>query len=190
MSPSDVLIPELAMQSRTAIQPDDTRHAASRAQDRASTGQGPGAADMTAHFITVASLFRRPLFLDADAARAVARCQPDPAIWGRAGCLAWVLMPDRWHGLVLVPSDESLDALVRRFKAITARAVEPRFRINGWLWGRGYNQRVLERHEDRLAVARHLVSNPVRAGLAKSVGAWPYWDAVWLGAGVSRDARV
>jgi REP element-mobilizing transposase RayT len=140
-----------------------------------------GSGDTSAHFVTVASLFRRPLFLDPDAARAVARCQPDPAIWGRAGCLAWVLMPDRWHGLVLAPADESLDALVRRFKAITARAVEDRFRVNGWLWSRGYNQRVLERHEDRLAVARHLVSNPVRAGLAKSVGAWPYWDAIWLG---------
>lgn len=141
----------------------------------------PGPSDTTAHFVTVASLFRRPLFLDPDAARAVARCQPDPAIWGRAGCLAWVLMPDRWHGLVLAPADESLDALVRRFKAITARAVEERFRVNGWLWSRGYNQRALERHEDRLAVARHLISNPVRAGLAKSVGAWPYWDAIWLG---------
>lgn len=148
---------------------------ADRSQSRAGSG------DTTAHFVTVASLFRRPLFLDPDAARAVARCQPDPAIWGRAGCLAWVLMPDRWHGLVLAPKDEPLDALVRRFKAITARAVDERFRVNGWLWSRGYNQRVLERHEDRLAVARHLVSNPVRAGLAKSVGAWPYWDAIWLG---------
>ena len=135
----------------------------------------------TAHFLTVATLFRRPLFLDPEAARAVARCQPDASIWGRAGCLAWVLMPDRWHGLVLTPADEPLDALVRRFKGITARAIDPRFCINGWLWSRGYNQRTLERHEDRLAVARHLVSNPVRAGLARSVGAYPYWDAIWLG---------
>jgi len=141
-----------------------------------------GSDGFTAHFLTIATLFRRPLFLDADAARAVARCQPQAAIWGRAGCLAWVLMPDRWHGLVLTPADEPLDALVRRFKAITARAVEPRFCVNGWLWSRGYNQRALERHEDRLAVARHLVSNPVRAGLARSVGAYPYWDAIWLGA--------
>jgi REP element-mobilizing transposase RayT len=140
-----------------------------------------GADGFTAHFVTVATLFRRPLFLDQDAARAVARCQPDPAIWGRAGCLAWVLMPDRWHGLVLTPADQPLDVLVRRFKAITARAVDPRFCVNGWLWSRGFNQRALERHEDRLAVARHLVSNPVRAGLAGSVGAYPYWDAIWLG---------
>ena len=31
-----------------------------------------------------------------------------------------------------------------------------------------------------LAVARHLVANPVRVGLVKSVGAYPYWDSVWL----------
>src|SRR5918993_606870 len=119
-----------------------------------------GTDGFTAHFVTVATLFRRPLFLDADAARAVARCQPDPAIWGRAGCLAWVLMPDRWHGLVVAPADEPLDALVRRFKAITARAIDTRFCVNGWLWSRGYNQRALERHEDRLAGARPLGFQP------------------------------
>jgi REP element-mobilizing transposase RayT len=152
-----------------------------RSRTTTSTRPDAGSEGFTAHFLTVATLFRRPLFLDAEAARAVARCQPEASIWGRAGCLAWVLMPDRWHGLVLTPADEPLDALVRRFKGITARTIDPRFCINGWLWSRGYNQRTLERHEDRLAVARHLVSNPVRAGLARSVGAYPYWDAIWLG---------
>lgn len=75
---------------------------------------------------------------------------------------------------------DSLDPLVRRFKGITANAVDARFRINGWLWGKGYNQRELQREQDLVAVARHLVANPVRAGLARSVGAYPYWDAVWL----------
>ncbi len=131
-------------------------------------------------FITIATLFRRPLFLDPDAARAVARVQPDPRIWGRSRCLAWVLMPDRWQGLVMMAPGDSLDPLVRRFKGISANAVEPRFRVNGWLWGKGYNQRELQREQDLVAVARHLVANPVRAGLARSVGAYPYWDAVWL----------
>ena len=132
------------------------------------------------HFLTVGTLFRRPLFLDPEAARAVSRIQSDPAIWGASRCLAWVLMPDRWHGLVVLADGDSLDPMVRRFKAITARGVDARFRVNGWLWAKGYNQRLLERDEDRLAVARHLVANPVRAGLASSVGAYPYWDSVWL----------
>lgn len=140
----------------------------------------PAPATEQAYFLTIGSLFRRPLFLDPDAARAVARAQGEPGIWGRSRCLAWVLMPDRWHGLVVVGEGDSLDPLVRRFKAISAREVDSRFRINGWLWSKGYNERMLEREQDLLAVARHLVANPVRAGLARSVGAYPYWDAVWL----------
>ena len=133
-----------------------------------------------AYFVTISSLFRRPLFIDPDAARAVARTQADPGIWGRSRCLAWVLMPDRWQGLVVMGEGDSLDPLVRRFKAISARGVPPRFRINGWLWAKGYNERKLESPQGLLAVARHLIANPVRAGLVKSVGAYPYWDSVWL----------
>lgn len=142
-----------------------------------------------AYFVTISSLFRRPLFLDPDAARAVARAQADPGIWGRSRCLAWVLMPDRWQGLVVVGEGDSLDPLVRRFKAISARGVESRFRINGWLWAKGYNERKLDSQQGLLAVARHLIANPVRVGLVKSVGAYPYWDSVWLDAQREDDSR-
>jgi len=37
-----------------------------------------------------------------------------------------------------------------------------------------------------MAVARYVVANPVRAGLADSVLAYPYWNAVWL----DRDASL
>jgi len=30
------------------------------------------------------------------------------------------------------------------------------------------------------AVARYVIANPVRAGLAERVGDYPFWDAVWL----------
>lgn len=151
------------------------------AEDATSPATEPGVRPKgQAVFITLGTLFRRPVFLDPEAARAVARVQSDPRIWGRSRCLAWVLMPDRWQGMVLMSEGDSLDPLVRRFKGITANAVDARFRINGWLWGKGYNQRELQREQDLVAVARHLVANPVRAGLARSVGAYPYWDAVWL----------
>ena len=135
-----------------------------------------------AHFLTVSTLFRRPLFVDPDAARAVSRMQDEPSIWGSSRCLAWVLMPDRWHGLVVLGEGDSLERLVHRFKAICARSIEPRFRVNGWLWAKGFNQRALPSDESVLAVARHLVANPVRSGLARSVGEYPYWNAIWLDA--------
>jgi len=31
-----------------------------------------------------------------------------------------------------------------------------------------------------LIVARRMVGTPVRVGLAVSIGAYPYWNAVWL----------
>jgi putative transposase len=171
---------ELAMAAHAQLQlppPDDARGAL---LELVQSQLESAPAEPTAYFVTVASLFRRPVFLDPDAARAVARISASASAWSGARCLAWVLMPDRWQGLVVAAPDAPIDATMRRFKAISARAVDDRFRVNGWLWTRGFHQRELDRREDRLAVARHLVANPVRAGLARSVGAWPYWDAVWL----------
>lgn len=161
------------------LQPELELHDATETMQSAAAPSFTAATEQ-AYFLTISSLFRRPLFLDPDAARAVARTQADAGIWGRSRCLAWVLMPDRWHGLVVMGEGDSLDPLVRRFKAISARGVQSRFRINGWLWAKGYNERKLESQQDLLAVARHLVANPVRTGLVKSVGAYPYWDSVWL----------
>lgn len=133
-----------------------------------------------AHVITVNTLLRRPLFLDPDAARAVARMQSQSSIWAQSRCLAWVLMPDCWQGLVVLGAGDSLERLVRRFKLVSARAVEARFRINGWLWASHFSERALSSKEQPLIVARRLVASPVRAGLATSLGAYPYWNAVWL----------
>ncbi len=137
--------------------------------------------------LSIGSLFRRPVFADPDAARAVARAQRSAGVWGRSRCLAWVLMPDSWQALVTVGAGDSLDRLARRFKQETARAVEARFRINGWLWERGYESNPLAAGEDQACAARRLVRSPVLAGLAESVGGYPYWDAIWLDGGRRRS---
>ncbi len=31
-----------------------------------------------------------------------------------------------------------------------------------------------------LAIARYIVANPLRAGLVKKLGDYPYWDSIWL----------
>jgi len=38
----------------------------------------------------------------------------------------------------------------------------------------------LRSDEDLRAVARYVIANPVRAGLAQRVGGYPFWDAVWI----------
>lgn len=133
-----------------------------------------------AYYLTATTLFRRPVFRDVDAARAVSALHGHAPVWGRSRCLAWVLMPDHWHGLVELGVGDSLEGLMRRFKSITARSVEERHRINGWLWGRGFHHRALRDEGSMRAVARYLVATPLRMGLARQIGDYPYWDAVWL----------
>jgi len=34
--------------------------------------------------------------------------------------------------------------------------------------------------EDLMKVARYIVANPLRAGLAGHLADYPHWDAIWL----------
>jgi hypothetical protein len=140
--------------------------------------------------VDIHTLFRRPVFDDTDAARAVCRLHRASGAWCASDCLAWVLLPDRWQGLLAVAPGDALERLVQRFKTASARVVDPRLRINGWLWERGFEARLLAEGGEREA-ARRLVIEPLRAGLAGAIGDYPYWDAVWLeGDGHARNARA
>ena len=48
------------------------------------------------------------------------------------------------------------------------------------LWQKGYHHHALRREEDLRAFARYVVANPLRAGLANDLGAYPLWDAIWV----------
>ncbi|SEM78667.1 REP element-mobilizing transposase RayT [Luteibacter sp. UNCMF331Sha3.1] len=131
------------------------------------------------YLITAVTWNRSPLFRDHRCARAVARIAHDPRTWRDSRCLAWVVMPDHWHGLVEL-GDESLDRVVGRFKAAVTRAMNRTSSRSYPVWQRTFHDRALRREDDLKAAARYLVANPLRAGLATSVGDYPYWNAVWL----------
>ena len=145
----------------------------------AEPGYEPAPAPHATWLLSIGTLFRRPVFDDTDAARAVARVHRASGTWDAADCLAWVLLPDRWQALVALAPGQSVERLVQRFKTASTRVVDPRLRINGWLWERGFEARPLEPGEERQA-ARRMVIEPLRAGLASAIGEYPYWDAVWL----------
>ena len=132
------------------------------------------------YFLTLPTLYRRPVFRDDDAARAVCRIHAARWPWRDSSVSAWVLMPDHWHALVTLGERDTLSTLVGRFKAITSRAVEDHHRVNGWLWGRGFSDRRLPAGEELRRAARYLVANPLRAGLVQRLGDYPYWNAAWL----------
>ncbi len=100
--------------------------------------------------------------------------------WKRSRLLAWVLMPDHWHGLVQLGDADTLSACIGRLKGSTSRRLKLVHPQLGRIWGPGFHDRALREEEDLRAVARYLAMNPVRAGLVERVGDYPYWDAIWV----------
>lgn len=152
--------------------------------DRARRLQRPSIPGRT-YELTVATLYRRPVFRDDEAARAVCRIHGAAWPWRDARLLAWVLMPDHWRALLVLGEQDTLPTLVGRFKAITSRAVEDRHRVNGWLWGRGFRGRLLSTADDPAQSTRELLVHPLRAGLVERIGDYAYWNAACLPCGES-----
>jgi REP element-mobilizing transposase RayT len=136
------------------------------------------------YLVTFVTSSRRPLFLDETTARTCVDTLLDTRSWTRSRLLAWVLMPDHWHGLVHLGEGDDLSNLVRRLKASSSRRVRLARPDIAGVWERGFHDRAL-RHEDGLVdLARYVVMNPVRARLVRRMRDYPYWDAIWC----KRDA--
>lgn len=132
------------------------------------------------HLLTTVTHERTSLFADWRCARAAAACLASAGTWQGARVLCWVLMPDHWQGLLQLQGGASLANLMRTAKGRAARDVNRARGRGGTVWMEGFHDRALRRDEDLRGTARHIVGNPLRAGLVGHVGQYPYWDAVWL----------
>jgi putative transposase len=142
------------------------------------------------YLVTFATWERERWFARDDAARAACRAGTDPRLWNRSRCLAWVLRPDHWHGLIELGPGDELSKRVGLLKANVARSARIALGSSaGTIWARGFHDHALRREASLLDAARYLVMNPVRARITDSVWKYPYWDAVWIGEGVCERRR-
>ncbi|MFT7561498.1 MAG: putative transposase [Flavobacteriales bacterium] len=97
------------------------------------------------------------------------------------GCvwLTWVLMPDHFHGLLQL-GQSSLTKTVGHLKGLSAKRVNEHSGTNDLLWQPAYYDRALRSEEDRIAIARYIVANPLRAALVHTAGNYPYWNSIYL----------
>ncbi|MGN2246457.1 transposase [Frateuria sp. GZRR35] len=131
------------------------------------------------YLLTVVTQRWRKLFADAAMAAAASRCMVHPDCWGDAQLLAWVLMPDHWHGLVQLGYRDDLSLVMNRMKAVVSRKLGLEHGP-GTIWARGFHDRAMRQEDDLRAAARYIVANPVRAGMVSHACDYPYWDCVWL----------
>lgn len=134
----------------------------------------------TAYLITTITRDRTPVFRHFPAACAAARCFETPMLLRDSQMLAWVLMPDHVHWLIQLGEMDNLAALVNRLKSSSSRLVSKRIESERGIWMAGFHDHGLRAEENLLDVARYVVANPLRAGLVRRVGDYPFWNAVWL----------
>lgn len=140
-----------------------------------------------AYLLTTVTCQRATLFADWHAASTMSRCVSSAETWPGGQLACWVLMPDHWHGVVVLTAGHTLADLMNRAKGRSAFQFNRAIGRAGPVWADGFHDRAIRRDEDLLAVARYVVANPVRAGLVTSVGDYSFWDACWLGAGGSGE---
>ena len=133
-----------------------------------------------AYLVTTATIKRAPVFLDFEAGCVAARCFEDRTILGDTQMLAWVLMPDHAHWLLQLGASDTLSIVVNRVKSASARLVNRSLGKQGSLWQPAFYDHALRSDEDFRSVARYVVANPLRAGLVRRVGDYPFWNAVWI----------
>jgi REP element-mobilizing transposase RayT len=77
-------------------------------------------------------------------------------------------------------NDAALSGVVQNVKANSGRLINSESRSTGPIWQRGFYDRAIRRDEDLPAIARYIVANPLRAGIARSCGDYPLWDSIWV----------
>jgi putative transposase len=132
-----------------------------------------------AYLLTFVTHARTGYFADAALAQVASRALASASTWPDATLFCWVLMPDHWHGLVEL-RDGALSRSTARAKSVVTREVRQSLGRHVAVWQDGYHDRAIRDEEDMRAIARYVVANPLRAGLAGTVGDYPYCDAVWL----------
>ena len=132
------------------------------------------------YLITFTTHGRASIFSDPKLAMAVAPSIVDARTWRSSALLAWVLMPDHWHGLIELGENERLSDTIRRLKSNSARVGRLADPAIQQVWARGFHDRALRSDESLRTAARYLVMNPVRAGIVARPGAYAFWDAAWI----------
>ncbi len=143
------------------------------------------------YFVTFCTFDRRDVFSDHAIAQAVVSQFRRTCRRKKFAILAYCLMPDHVHLLVEGMSDTAdFRRLIKSLKQSSSQACSSRVRGAGPvmrrvpshrgparrrypLWQEGYYDRVLRAEDDARVVARYIIENPVRAGLARAVEDYP-----------------
>ena len=132
------------------------------------------------YLITTVVSRRREVFRDLMAARELIAALRYQHEVGNARTLAFVVMPDHLYWLMELGDRLPFSEVVGTVKAYSGRRLRRLAHDGGRLWQAGFHDHAVRAEEDLRALARYVIYNPVRSGLAESVRDYPHWDAIWV----------
>lgn len=125
------------------------------------------------HFLTASTHCRRPAFRDPELGGVVTKQLFQCAERHGFAVMAYCLMPDHVHVLVMAERSDSdfvkFLNLWRQFSGFWERQ-----RSGLYLWQEGYWDHTLRDDESVPAIAAYIVWNPVRAGFAETPEQYPF----------------
>jgi putative transposase len=131
------------------------------------------------YLVTFATKGRNPLFIDPAVAGDAVECMLESSAWESSTLLHWVLMPDHWHGLIVLGEHVPLSPCVARLKGGSARGLRLLYSDIEAVWASGFHDRALRTEEGMAAAADYIDANPVRAGLVREIADYPFVGSVW-----------
>ena len=132
------------------------------------------------YLVTAVVERRKPVFTDLYVARRLINELQRLEEEGTVRWLAWVVMPDRFHGLLTLAGEHQLGMAMNLLKGRSSRAINARLGRAGRLWQTGFHDHALRREEDRQAIASYILANPLRNGLVADIGDYPHWDSAFI----------
>ncbi len=132
------------------------------------------------YHVTTTTFERKRLFRCLECGRFAILAMRAQAIAGNATTLAFVVMPDHLHWLLRLTGNSTLPSIMNSVKSGAARRITRHHGRPERVWQKGFYDRAIRCEEDLEDVARYIVTNPLRAGLVKSLSQYPLWDAIWV----------
>lgn len=134
------------------------------------------------HFyvITAVTNQRQPIFTQIDIAKKVITelyvLENEKAV----NTISYVLMPDHLHWQFQLLNKYTLAEVVKRLKGRTTQLINKAEQRKGSVWQADYYDHQIKNESDLIKQARYIVANPLRAGLVKNIGNYPFWNCIYL----------
>jgi len=95
----------------------------------------------------------------------------------RYSLLAWCVMPNHVHGLVVIHPEHRLDRIVHSWKSFTAHAANKLLGRTESFWAPEYFDRYMRDDAHLAATLAYIEDNPVKAGLCREPSEWAFSSA-------------